>query len=157
MDLSLSVPPIDQFYTDFDGTLRCFDCLFACFDCVCVLSQNSSSFFSAPSNESSFYDPPPTNESTSDVDLSEVQIYVAGSNHLLVDNAVQRFNENGTTVQPVTIEAHVDDTYVPGYRQLSTSPGSQSIQHKRQPPRKNGFVCTVESCHKAFDRNCELK
>ncbi|KZM20610.1 uncharacterized protein EKO05_0010890 [Ascochyta rabiei] len=156
MDLSFSVPPIEQFYTDFDGTLRCFDCALAYLDCVCVLSQTSSSYFSAFSNESSFYEPPTANEPTSDVDLSEVRHYLSDSNYLLVDHTVQCFNENGTVVQPATVQAHVDDTYLPGYRQLPASPGSQNIQHKRQPPRKNGFVCAFEGCHKAFDRNCEL-
>jgi hypothetical protein len=37
MDFSLSVPPMEQFYTDFDGTLRCFECALSYWDCMCAL------------------------------------------------------------------------------------------------------------------------
>ncbi|KAF1361292.1 hypothetical protein EJ07DRAFT_112493, partial [Lizonia empirigonia] len=75
----------------------------------------------------------------------------------LVDNAVQLMNENGTAVQSVTVQAHVDDTYLPGYRQAPASPAeSQCSPHRRQAKRKNGFACTIEGCNKTFDRNCEL-
>lgn len=154
MDLSFSVPPMANFYADLDGTLRCFDCAYAGLDCVCALSQTSSSYFSALSNESSFYDP--TDELPSHVNLSEVLHYVNDSEHLLVDDTVQRMNENGTRVQPVTVQAHVDDIYLPGYRQSPVSPRSPCTNPKRQTPRKNGFACNVDGCHKAFDRNCEL-
>jgi hypothetical protein len=124
---------------------------------TCVQSQSSSSYFSPPSNESSFYDPPVTNEHTSQVDLTEVLNFVNDSSELLVDETFQRINENATTVQPVTVQAHIDDTYLPGCRQPTSPAESQCGPQRRQAPRKNGFACTVEGCNKAFDRNCELK
>ncbi|KAF2621393.1 hypothetical protein BU25DRAFT_354496 [Macroventuria anomochaeta] len=155
MDLSFSVPPMEQFYTDLDGTLRCFECALSYWDCMCAFSSTSS-YPPAPSNESSTYDPFHDDYAVT-VDLIEVLHYVNDSSQLLIDDTVQLMNENGTTVQLDTVQAHVDDTYLPGYRQPSTSPAeSQCVPHRRQAPRKNGFICTVEGCNKTFDRNCEL-
>lgn len=121
-------------------------------------SQSSSSYYSPPSNESSFYNPPFSNDYTGDqVDLTEVVNFVTGSPQFPVDNTFHRINDNATTVQPVTVRAHIDDTYLPGCRQ-PTSPGEwQCGSQRRQAPRKNGFACDFEGCNKAFNRNCELK
>lgn len=124
---------------------------------TCAQTQSSSSYFSPPSNESSFYDPPVTNEYTGQVDLTEVLNFVTDSTQLLAGNTFQRINHNATTVQPVTVQAHIDDTYLPGCRQPTSPAESQCGPQRRQAPRKNGFACNVEGCNKAFDRNCELK
>ena len=124
---------------------------------TCAQSQSSSSYLSPPSNESSFYDPPLNNEYTGQVDLTEVLNFVNESGELLVDNAFQHINENATTVRPGTVQAHVDDIYLPGCRQPTSPAEPQCGPQRRQAPRKNGFACAVEGCNKAFDRNCELK
>ncbi|KAH6611885.1 hypothetical protein C7974DRAFT_86369 [Boeremia exigua] len=163
MDLSFSVPPMEQFYTELDGTLRCIECALLYWECMCTLSSSSSSYLPALSNESSFYDPPlyPDNDST--MDLSGVLDYVNGSAPLLIDDAVESINMNATMVQSDTVGAHVDDTYVPGYRQTTSSPTlspgvspGTSPGHRRYAPRKDGFACAVEGCNKMFNRNCEL-
>lgn len=80
------------------------------------------------------------------------------SSRFLVDETVQLMNENETNVQSVTVQAHVDDTYLPGDRQspasLVESPCPGPVRHA---PRRNGFRCKFEGCNKTFDRNCELK
>ncbi|KAF3042567.1 hypothetical protein E8E11_008098 [Didymella keratinophila] len=156
MDSSYLMPSMEQFYADFDGTLRCLECAFAYIDCACVLSQSSSSYFSLPSNESSFYELPTTNGYTSQVDLTEVMNFVNDSPQFPVDDSFNYINANATTVQPVTVQAHVDDTYLPGCRRPASPAESQCGPQRRQAPRKNGFACSVEGCNKAFDRNCEL-
>ncbi len=90
------------------------------------------------------------------MDLSGVLDYVNRSSQPLVDDALENMNENATAVQPDTVEAHVADIYVPGYGQPAPSP-THSQGSRRHPPRKDGFVCTVEGCRKKFNRNCELK
>lgn len=121
-------------------------------------SQSSSSYLPALSNRSSFYDPLSTNDVTSVAGLDQVIDYVTDPGEHLVDDFVRRMNHNETTVQPATVQAHIDDTYLPGDRQIPHSPvESQYLPHRRHAPRKNGFACTAEGCNKVFDRNCELK
>ncbi|KAF1923071.1 uncharacterized protein M421DRAFT_426172 [Didymella exigua CBS 183.55] len=156
MDFSYHMPSMEQFYTDFDGTLRCLDCAFIYLDCACALSQSSSSYPSPPSNESSLYDPPVINAHSDAVDLTEVPNFVTDSSRLLMDSTFQYINEDATTVQPVTVQAHIEDTYLPGCRQPTSPAESQCGPQRRQAPRKNGFACNAEGCNKAFDRNCEL-
>ncbi|KAJ4983870.1 fungal specific transcription factor [Stagonosporopsis vannaccii] len=156
MDLSFSVPPMEQFYTGLDGTLRCIECTLSCWECMCSLSQSStsSSYNQAYSNESSFCDPSAHADNAATTDLSGVLEYVNGFDQPLMDDTVHSINTNATIVQPITVEAHVDDTYVPGFRQpISLTPSHCSRRHA---PRKDGFACTVEGCNKTFDRNCEL-
>ncbi|KAF1976142.1 hypothetical protein BU23DRAFT_565845 [Bimuria novae-zelandiae CBS 107.79] len=73
---------------------------------------------------------------------------------LLLDANVRQLEDNATTVQPSTVQMHVEDTYTPGDRLASTPrrPG-----HKRQAPRPRGFPCAFEGCGKTFDRSCDLK
>lgn len=124
---------------------------------TCTQSQSPSSYYSPPSNDSSFYDTPITNGYTGQVDLTEVLDFVNNSQQPLLDDSFHRINDNATTVQPVTVQAYIDDTYLPGCRQPTSPAESQCGPQRRQAPRRNGFACTFEGCHKAFDRNCELK
>lgn len=92
------------------------------------------------------------------MNLGEVTRYEMDTAQLLVGHNVQRMDDDETTVQPATVRAHVKDTYLPGDRQIPSSPEeSQHVPHRRQAPRRNGFACAVEGCNKAYDRNCELK
>jgi hypothetical protein len=116
-------------------------------------SSSSSSYTQALSNDCSFYDPPLFPDDSASIDLSDVIDYVNNSSpHLVVDDTVQSLNADATTLQTNTIQAYVDGTYLPGYRQPASP--ARSTRHM---PRKGGFVCSMEGCNKAFDRNCELK
>jgi hypothetical protein len=116
-------------------------------------SSSSSSYTQALSNDCSFYDPPLFPDDSASIDLSDVIDYVNNSSpHLVVDDTVQSLNADATTLQTNTIQAYVDGTYLPGYRQPASP--ARSTRHV---PRKGGFVCSMEGCNKAFDRNCELK
>jgi hypothetical protein len=80
----------------------------------------------------------------------------------LADDVVRRLGDNGTTVQPSTVQIHVESTYNPGDRlqPFSRAPspaGSRRPPHRRQAPRKDGFPCPVDGCGETFDRSCELK
>ena len=37
MDFSLSISPMQQFYTDLDGSLRCLECALSYWDCMCAV------------------------------------------------------------------------------------------------------------------------
>ncbi|KAF2999812.1 hypothetical protein E8E13_006587 [Curvularia kusanoi] len=156
MELSPFMPPMEQFYADPAGTLRCLECALCYLECMCYLSQSSysSSYTQALSNEVSFYDPPLFAEDSDSVDLSDVQDFLNNSGDHLVDENTHTMNVDVTTIQTNAIRAHVDDTYLPGYRQQASP--SQPHCARRHAPRKGGFACTVEGCNKAFDRNCEL-
>lgn len=174
MNLSPFMPPMEQFYTGLDGTLRCIECALSYWDCMCVLvrcgdiqgqkdsliavqsQSSSSSYTQALSNECSFYDPPLFPDDAGSVDLTDVLGWVNDSHQHPLVGPIQRLNEEATTVQTNTVIAHVKDTYLPGYRG-QISPPTQPHSTRRHAPRKDGFACPVEGCNKAYDRNCELK
>ncbi|KAJ8108816.1 hypothetical protein OPT61_g7907 [Boeremia exigua] len=117
-----------------------------------ISQSSSSSYLPAFSNESSFYDPILYPDDTDNMDLSEVQDFVNGSRQPLINHALEDINANATTVQSDTIEAYVEEIYVPGHGQPTPSP-TRSPGSRRHTPRKDGFVCTVEDCRKTFNRN----
>ena len=76
----------------------------------------------------------------------------------LVDDVVRRLNDDSTTIQPSTIQIHVEGTYNPGDRLEAVSrAGSRRQPHRRQAPRPGGFPCVLDGCGKTFDRSCDLK
>ncbi|KAL6711757.1 hypothetical protein ACN47E_002800 [Coniothyrium glycines] len=94
-----------------------------------------------------------------ETDLGPVIQYLAGNQQQpqqqppLVVRNVRAINENGTTVQHATVQAHVEDTYTPGDRTVRPRRSPQ----RRQAPRPNGgFVCDADGCGKSFIRACEL-
>lgn len=98
------------------------------------------------------------------VDLRPIFDYVTANTYeqplqrpLMNDN-VHYFDANETTVQPATVQAHIEDTYTPGDRldehRAAASPRSP---HRRQAPRRRGYPCDYEACDRTFDRACELK
>lgn len=117
-------------------------------------SSSSSSYTQALSNDCSFNDPLLFPDDSASIDLSDVIDYVNNSSPHSVDETVQSLNADATTLQTNTIQAYVDGTYLPGYRQQASPARSHGTRHV---PRKGGFVCSMEGCNKAFDRNCELK
>jgi hypothetical protein len=62
-----------------------------------------------------------------------------------------------TIVQPATVQAHVESIYTPGDRITVCETRTKLTSHRRQPPRLDGYPCTVEGCAKTFSRACELK
>lgn len=84
-------------------------------------------------------------------DLAPIYAYVTESRRQPLDKEhVWCINANETTIQPSTVQAHIEDTYTPGDR-------SRRAPHRRQAPRVGGFPCKVDGCGKAFNRACELK
>jgi len=84
--------------------------------------------------------------------------FVEADRQPLVDRVVRRLNENRTTVQPSTIQIHVEGTYNPGDRLDAVSrAGSRRPPHRRHAPRPGGFPCALDGCVKTFDRSCDLK
>lgn len=73
----------------------------------------------------------------------------------LIDENVQYINADETTMQPATIQAHIEDTYTPGDR-LQSKP-ARKASNRRQPPRPGHYRCTANGCERTFDRQCELK
>jgi len=73
----------------------------------------------------------------------------------LLGENLDYINENETTVQPATVQAHVEDTYTPGDRLAKKR--SRRVAHRRQAPCVNGFPCDHGGCDRVFDRACELK
>lgn len=74
----------------------------------------------------------------------------------LVNEIVRQLNDNATTVQPTTVQMHVEDTYTPGDR-LQAARARRRPSHRRQPLIEGGFPCTYQGCGKTFNRSCDLK
>lgn len=93
-----------------------------------------------------------------DVDMEPVLNYVTGDPRPALNNQyIQYMDANETTVQRVTVQAHIEDTYTPGDRSSSYPPRSRKRAHKRQAPRERGFVCNEPGCSDVFNRQCDLK
>ncbi|KAF2180662.1 hypothetical protein K469DRAFT_277114 [Zopfia rhizophila CBS 207.26] len=71
----------------------------------------------------------------------------------LRDDYVRQLNENATTIQPSTIQIHIEGTYTPGDR---ISPPPSRRAQRREAPRPGGYPCQYNGCRKAFDRRCDL-
>ncbi|KAH4958747.1 hypothetical protein HBI78_174470 [Parastagonospora nodorum] len=90
-----------------------------------------------------------------DTDYTALIDYVARvRTQSLMNENVQYINANETTIQPATVQAHIEDIYTPGDRLDKTS--SRKAPHRRQAPRPGGYSCRHEGCMKTFDRACEL-
>jgi hypothetical protein len=72
-----------------------------------------------------------------------------------MDENLRCVNTYETTIQPSTVQAHIEDIYTPGDRLVKIS--SRKASHRRQAPRHRGYPCGFEGCEKTFDRACELK
>jgi hypothetical protein len=89
-------------------------------------------------------------------DLAPVLAYnIEARRQPLMNENVQYVNANETTIQPATVQAHIEDTYTPGDRLSKSSP--RKAPHRRQAPRVHGYPCLFEGCERTFDRACELK
>jgi len=97
---------------------------------------------------------PPLGFDRTQPDLAPIYDFVNGGQSLLREH-VRVMDANETTVQPATVQAHVEDTYNPGDR-LATRRNRKG-SNKRQAPRPGGFHCDEDGCSKTFDRRCDLK
>jgi len=90
--------------------------------------------------------------------LAPVYEYVNGAyGQPLNDEHIQSMDANETTVQPTTIQTHIEDTYTPGDRLPARRPRSRKAAQRRQAPRDGGFTCNADGCDKVFNRQCDLK
>jgi hypothetical protein len=99
----------------------------------------------------------PLDHHQTQADFAPLLDWVTDARQPLMNEHLRNIDANETTVQPTTIQAHIEEIYTPGDRLPSRRPGSRKAAHRRQAPRPGGFLCTVEGCDKAFDRQCELK
>jgi hypothetical protein len=89
-------------------------------------------------------------------DLAPIFAYVAEAyRQPLMNDNVRYINANETTIQPTTVQAHIEDIYTPGDRLDGTK--QRRVPHRRQAPRVRGYPCQFDGCEKTFDRACELK
>jgi hypothetical protein len=106
-------------------------------------------------NEPQAFHPPLPDAHQTAAHLAPIYAYVTGRQPLLNEN-IRYVNANETTIQPTTMQTHVEETYTPGDR-LASRNSSRKASRSRQTPRPRGYPCAFEGCEKAFDRNCELK
>jgi hypothetical protein len=100
--------------------------------------------------------PPPPDVHQTSTDLTPLLAYVVESRtQSLMNENVRYINANETTIQPATVQAHIEDIYTPGDR--IGKPSCKKAPHRRQAPRSGGYPCTYDGCEKTFDRACELK
>jgi hypothetical protein len=90
-------------------------------------------------------------------DIAHLVDWLTDTRQPLLPEHLRNIDANGTSVQPTTIQAHIEETYNAGDRLPTRRPGSRRAALRRQAPRPGGFSCNVEGCDKAFDRQCELK
>lgn len=109
-------------------------------------------------NEPAHFHAPLQDFNQTAADLAPIFAYVTEQpRQPLINEHIRFIDANGTTVQPATVQAHIEDIYTPGDRLPSRRPGSRKAPHKRQAPRPGGYPCSVEGCERTFDRACELK
>ncbi|KAF2018531.1 hypothetical protein BU24DRAFT_99075 [Aaosphaeria arxii CBS 175.79] len=93
--------------------------------------------------------------------------------HSLEDPLLSIFSlRQQTTMEPPTVQAHVEDTYTlrdgllvsheldvysPGDRALGTNSRTTPTSQRIQAPLPGGFPCTAEGCKRIFERICDLK
>ena len=108
------------------------------------------------------FQPPLLDRHHTDADLGPLLAFVTeavieAQRQPLINENVRYINANETTVQPDTVQAHIEDTYNPGDRLQDGRPGSRKAASKRQTPRVNGYPCNADGCERTFDRACELQ
>ncbi|KAH8701405.1 hypothetical protein GQ44DRAFT_631816 [Phaeosphaeriaceae sp. PMI808] len=155
MGYSLPVVPMESYFPDTDDLLSslCQCCAQPFFHCVNAVVRQP--MVRLPHLYSSFH---ADSRSPSEAEaLKPVFTYVNRSHRESLRNEnIHYINANETTVQPETVQAHIDDTYTPGDRLDETNAGSRTASHRRHAPRPRGFPCPIEGCEKAFDRACDV-
>ncbi|KAF2443121.1 hypothetical protein P171DRAFT_363346 [Karstenula rhodostoma CBS 690.94] len=162
MDPTMSAP-FGSLYPDPDGILSnlCDLCAVPMDVCLHALVQQTPSFTAEtfyehpewPNNDPYAVSAPITEPVPADMPFSYP--YAEEAMQSLMNANIRRLDDNATTVNPNTVQMHVEDTYTPGDRLAATTPRRPG--HKRQPPRPRGFPCGYEGCGRTFDRSCDLK
>ncbi|KAG9192586.1 hypothetical protein G6011_11320 [Alternaria panax] len=153
----MSNTPLDGSYSDIDDML-CELCCLPFFQCIHAIPQAqyvaARTFYTDPGL---FYMPPLDFEQTPS-DLAPVYEYLnAGHGQPLINDHMRTMDVNETTVQPATVQAHIEDIYTPGDRLSARRSRNRKAVQKRQAPRPGGFLCSTDGCDRAFDRQCDLK
>ncbi|KAF5845515.1 hypothetical protein GGP41_003057 [Bipolaris sorokiniana] len=157
MDLTPPISPLDLTYP-VDGLFVCHFCasmqLEFC-QCIMALPQMPYNYVAAPEHHAPMSMPPPDTHET-EVNLTPVWDYVTGDRRPVLNEYIQRIDANETTVQPITVQAYIDDIYTPGDRSSPRQTKSGKRSSRRQPPREGGFVCNEPGCTEVFNRQCDL-
>lgn len=145
MDHTSAAAPLEPFFSDPDGLFNpiCHYCAIPFYQCI------HAPYVAARIFE---YEPQSFHAPLTAADLAPIFAYVEADRQPLMNSHVHSLNANETTVQPATVQAHVEDIYTPGDRT-----GSRRAPHRRQAPCAAGYPCKHDGCGKAFDRACELK
>jgi hypothetical protein len=156
MNLTPPGSPLDLPYTIHELFL-CQLCGMEFGFCRCVYAMPQMPYNDAPPPvHYPAIDPPLPVTRDTDVDLALVWDYVTGDPRPVSNEYIQYMDANETTVQPITVQAHIEDTYTPGDRSSSNRPKSRRSPNRRQAPRERGFVCSESGCNEAFNRQCDL-
>ncbi|KAH7382392.1 hypothetical protein DE146DRAFT_226199 [Phaeosphaeria sp. MPI-PUGE-AT-0046c] len=156
-DNSMAVVPMEPFLADMECVLDpiCQYCAIPFYKCIHAVSQAPYAAARMLYHEPrASCHPLPDVHQTAD-DLAPVLAYVTEARRQLLMNENLRYvNANETTIQPATVQAHIEDTYTPGDRLGKSS--TRKAPHRRQAPRFHGYPCRFEGCERTFDRACEL-
>ncbi|KAF1940453.1 hypothetical protein EJ02DRAFT_406615 [Clathrospora elynae] len=151
--------PLDMLYSECEDLFNplCELCVIPFLQCMHAIPQAPYVAVSMLYNESELFHMPVFGHQQTQDDLAPIYEYVKEAERRPLNNEHLRcMDADETTVQPTTVQAHIEDTYTPGDRLETRRPGSRKAAHRRQAPRAGGFPCDVEGCDRAFDRQCEL-
>ncbi|KAF2636743.1 hypothetical protein P280DRAFT_139877 [Massarina eburnea CBS 473.64] len=161
----LPAVPMEFPYPDPEGILSaiCDLCGISLDYCVHTVTQLPQPLFTEDITEDTFYSHPEWPQASpfavTDDSESEFQPPIQYFAHdadtqSLNDWNIEQLNdqldENATTVQPRTIQHHIDGTYTPGDR-------LQPPARSRQASRPGGFGCSFRGCAKRYNRACDVK
>ncbi|KAH7071043.1 hypothetical protein FB567DRAFT_612666 [Paraphoma chrysanthemicola] len=164
MDNFMPAAAMDYFYPEAEGMLSpwCQFCAIPFHTCIHATAPYAAARMLQYSQQPFHAPLPDPNQMTID-DLEPVLAYVTAHNlqeplqQPLMNDNVQCFDANETTVQPATVMEHIKDIYTPGDRlDEKRAVASPRSPNRRQAPRRGGFPCDHEGCDKTFDRACEL-
>ncbi|KAF1830233.1 hypothetical protein BDW02DRAFT_110661 [Decorospora gaudefroyi] len=124
--------------------------------CRCVIPQAQFVAAQALHNQHDAFPMslPDRDQHQTEADLAPIYDWV--QRQPLNNEHVRRIDANETRVQPNTIQAHLEDIYIPGDRLPIQQPASRKSTQRRQAPRPGGFTCNMRNCDKTFNRQCEL-
>ncbi|CAO2652740.1 Nn.00g021510.m01.CDS01 [Neocucurbitaria sp. VM-36] len=161
MDHALPGAPMDPFYSDSDSMLNplCHLCAIPFYQCIHAMPQApyaaARMLYNEPEPEP--FHTPLSEFTHTEADLGPIYAYVTEEDRQpLMNKYVRYIDADETTIQPATVQAHIEDIYTPGDRLQSRQPTSRKTPHRRQAPRPGGYPCHVEGCERVFDRACEL-
>ncbi|KAF1913425.1 hypothetical protein BDU57DRAFT_356113 [Ampelomyces quisqualis] len=154
VDYSLCATPMEPFFSDAESVLNpiCQYCAIPFLQCIHAMPPVPYAA-ARMYNEPQAFQPPIADVRQTAPDLAPIYAYLREHQMpQLMNENVRNINANETTIQPQTVQAHIEDTYTPGDR-LSKP---RKTSHRRQAARSRGYPCSYEGCEKTYDRACEL-